>query len=77
MIIIQSLEVPKLTRELYVFTRKICVSARVGKSITKCLNCLSLAIKLFIKNSMARCSRLVIFYFKEKFFVSHASAIHL
>lgn len=43
MIIIQSLEVPKLTRELYVVTRKICVSARVGKSITKCLNCLNLA----------------------------------
>ena len=26
---------------------------------------------------MARCSRLVIFYFKEKFFVLHASASHL
>ena len=30
--------------------------------------------KLFIKVSLVRCLRLVIFYFKEKFCVSHASA---
>ena len=33
----QSLEVPVLTRELYISQGKICVSARVGKSFTKCL----------------------------------------
>ena len=33
----QSLEVPILARELYVLQGKICVSARVGKSFTKCL----------------------------------------
>ena len=32
---------------------------------------------MFIKVSMVRCSHLVIFYFKEKFCVSHASASRL
>ena len=36
----QSLEIPILTRELYVFTRKICVSARVASRLRNffCLN---------------------------------------
>ena len=36
------------------------------------VNALSLAMLLFIKVSMVCSSRLVIFYFTEKFFVSHA-----
>ena len=33
----QSLEVPNLTRELYVLQGQSCVSAHVGKLFTKCL----------------------------------------
>ena len=85
----QSLEVPVLTRELYVSQGKICVSvpgvsARVSKSFAKCLlsevsvisyissyispksfiqtaNALCLTKKMFIKVSIVRLSRLVIF----------------
>ena len=39
-------------------------------------NALCLTKTLFIKVSMVCCSCLVIFYFKEKFCVSHASASH-
>ena len=62
---------------------KICVSARIDKLFTKSLfdpdhsirqqNALCLTKKLFIKVSLVRRSHLVIFYFKEKFCVSHVS----
>ena len=92
----QSLEIPILTCELDVFTRKdLCFgtghvflrSILIAKIISlvifdkdhsfKRQNALFLTKNLFIKVFMMRHSRLVIFYCKEKFCVSHASTSHL
>ena len=103
----QSLEIPILTRELYIFTRKDLCFGTGRKSFAKyflsefsvlkinprrknyisgyiwhrsfihTVKCSFLDEKFVYKVFMMRRSRLVIFYFKEKFCVSHASTSRL
>ena len=57
--------------------RKYIPCKPLGGKNAKRVKCSLLDKRLFIKVSMVRCSSLVIFLCKEKFFVWHASASHL
>ena len=50
----QSLEIPISTHELYVSQGKICASARVGKSFTKCLLS-EFSVRSSSKNDISSC----------------------